>query len=98
MIEFNENGVPQYPKGHSGRLFVTMAAIDILAGEATVWTVANLTGLSKGKIDFYVAALNYEFGTLIVKNDRVLTIESWGGILKRAGVRQALTKLVTDIT
>lgn len=97
MIEFNENGVPQYPKGHTGRLLVTMAAIDRLGSEATVWTVANLTGLSKTKIDFYVAALNYQFGTNIVKDDRVFTIESWGGVLKRTGVKRALTKLVSDI-
>ncbi|WP_202802449.1 hypothetical protein [Pseudomonas asplenii] len=47
--EVNEHGVPQYPKGHAGRLFVTLAAIDCLE-RATATSVAALTGLSKVKL------------------------------------------------
>ncbi|GGM26314.1 hypothetical protein ACFQDN_21605 [Pseudomonas asuensis] len=90
MFEINENGVPQYPKGHAGRLLVTLAAIDRLE-RATASSVAALTGLSKGKIDDYVQALNAEFGTVIVKNGPEYRVESWGEILKRAGVKKALT-------
>ena len=90
MFEVNENGVPQYPKGHAGRLLVTLAAIDRLE-RATASSVAALTGLSKGKIDDYVQALNAEFGTLIVKDGPEYRVESWGEILKRNGVKKALT-------
>lgn len=89
MIEVNENGVPQYPKGHSGRLLVTLAAIDHLE-RPTASSVAALTGLSKGKIDAYVQALNTEFGTVIVKDGPEYRVDSWGEILKRVGVKKTL--------
>lgn len=91
-LSVNEHGVPQYPKGHAGRLLVVLAAIDKLK-PATATTVAELTGLSKGNIDTYVAALNDEFGTLIVKNGPEYVIESWGDVLKKSGVKKALTVL-----
>ena len=90
MFDVNENGVPQYPKGHSGRLLVTLAAIDRLE-RATASSVAALTGLSKGKIDDYVQALNAELGTVIVKDGPQYRVESWGTILKRTGVKKTLT-------
>lgn len=89
-LEVNENGVPQYPKGHAGRLLVTLAAIDRLE-RATASSVAALTGLSKSKIDDYVQALNAEFGTVIAKDGPVFRIDSWGEILKKNGVQKALT-------
>lgn len=89
-LEVNENGVPQYPKGHAGRLLVTLAAIDRLE-RATASSVAALTGLSKGKIDDYVQSLNTEFGTVILKDGPEYRVESWGGILKREGVKKTLT-------
>ncbi|MBA6105259.1 hypothetical protein [Pseudomonas monteilii] len=89
-FEVNEHGVPQYPKGHAGRLLVTLAAIDRLE-RATASSVAALTGLSKGKIDDYVQALNAEFGTVIMKEGPEYRIESWGEVLKRAGVKKTLT-------
>ena len=88
----NEHGVPQYPKGHTGRLLVTLAAIDKLR-PATATTVAELTGLSKGNIDTYITALNAELGTRIVKYGPEYVIESWGDVLKKAGVKKALTVL-----
>lgn len=89
-FDVNENGVPQYPKGHAGRLLVTLAAIDRLE-RPTASSVAVLTGLSKGKIDVYVQALNTEFGTMITKEGPEYRVESWGEILKRNGVKKALT-------
>jgi hypothetical protein len=91
MSEFpvNEHGVPLYPKGHVGRLLVTMAAIDTLVSP-TAASVAALTGLSKGNIDTYVAALNREFGTCIAKDGPVYIIQSWGEILKKTGVKKLL--------
>lgn len=85
----NEHGVPQYPKSHAGRLLITLAAIDHLE-RATATSVAAFTGLSKGKIDDYVRALNSEFGTSIVKEGPEFRIESWGEILNLAGVKKAL--------
>lgn len=85
----NEHGVPLYPKGHAGRLFVTMAAIDAL-DKPTAASVAALTGLSKGNIDTYVAALNNEMGVHIVKEGPTYRIESWGLILKKTGVKKVL--------
>ncbi len=89
----NEHGVPLYPKGHVGRLLVTMAAIDSLP-TPTAASVAALTGLSKGNIDTYVAALNREFGANIVKDGPVYSIQSWGDILKKAGVKKVLNRSV----
>ena len=90
MVDVNENGVPQYPKGHAGRLLVTLAAIARME-RPTTFSVAALTGLSKGKIDDYVKALNLEFGTVIVKEGTVYRVVSWGEILNREGVEKTLT-------
>ncbi|MEE5177135.1 hypothetical protein V2K54_25830 [Pseudomonas alliivorans] len=89
-LPVNDHGVPLYPKGHAGRLFVTMAAIDAL-DNPTAASVAALTGLSKGNIDTYVAALNSEMGAQILKEGPVYRIESWGPILKKTGVKKMLT-------
>lgn len=89
-LPVNDHGVPLYPKGHAGRLFVTMAAIDAL-DNPTAASVAALTGLSKGNIDTYVAALNNEMGVQIVKEGPTYRIESWGAILKKSGVKKVLT-------
>ena len=92
-LPINEHGVPLYPKGHVGRLLVTMAAIDAL-DTPTAASVAALTGLSKGNIDTYVAALNREFGAHIVKDGPVYSIQAWGDILKKAGVKKVLISSV----
>lgn len=86
-VELNEHGVPQYPKGHTGRLLVTLAAIDKL-DSPTSSSVAAQTGLSKGNIDTYVKALNEQLLTVIVKNGPEYVIESWGDLLNPVAVRQ----------
>lgn len=88
-IELNEHGVPQYPKGHTGRLLVTLAAIDRIE-RPTAASVASLTGLSKGKIDDYVHALNAELDMTITKEGPEYRIVSWGRLLKKMGVRKCL--------
>lgn len=88
--ELNENGVPQYPKGHTGRLLVTLAAIDRLE-RPTATSVAVLTGLSKGKIDDYVRALEAELGVTINKEGPEYRLVDWGEILKKTGVKKCLT-------
>jgi hypothetical protein len=68
-----------------------MAAIDLLE-RPTAYTIAGLTGLSKGNIDRYVSALNAELGTQVQKDATgQYLIESWGQILNPEGVKSALT-------
>lgn len=88
-LPLNEHGVPLYPKGHAGRLLVTLAAIDAL-DKPTASSVAALTGLSKGNIDTYVAALIEQMDVRIVKDGPIYRIECWGSILKQAGVKKTL--------
>ncbi|WP_455233425.1 hypothetical protein [Geopseudomonas aromaticivorans] len=72
---------------------MTLAAIDALE-QPTAAKVAARTGLSKGNIDTYVAVLNAELGTTIVKEEAVYRIDSWGDLLKQEGVRKTLTSSV----
>lgn len=96
MTDFpvNLHGVPQYPKGHVGRLLVTLAAIESIAATqrpATPTAVEALTGLQKGNMDTYITSLNSQFGTWVVKCAGGYEIWSWGDVLKKAGVRKYLT-------
>ncbi len=93
-ITINEHGVPMYPRGHVGRLFVCLAAIDKLE-RPTATSVAELTSLSKGKIDEYVAALAAELGVTIRKDGPVYTLESWGPYLKAPAIRSCLKDLIS---
>jgi hypothetical protein len=86
-VLLNDYGVPQYKKGHTGRLLVTLAAIDTL-DNPTSSSIAERTGLSKGNIDTYVAALNDQLRTKIVKDGPEFTIESWGDLLNPDSVRR----------
>lgn len=90
----NQHGVPQYPKGHVGRLLVTLAAIEAIGAAnrpATPTAVEALTGLQKGNMDTYITSLNSQFGTWVVKCPGVYEIWSWGDVLKKSGVRKYLT-------
>jgi hypothetical protein len=78
-----------YPKGHVGRYLATLAAIAQLE-RPTSTSVARATGLSKGKIDDYVAVLNEQFGTCIEKEGAVYRIIDWGPVLKPVGVLEYL--------
>lgn len=86
----NEHGVPQYPKGHAGRLLVTLAAIDLLE-RPSVAAISEITGCNRGSVDEYVRSLNDQFLTQIVKEGPVFRIDSWGPLLRPEGVRQLLT-------
>jgi hypothetical protein len=86
-VSLNDYGVPQYKKGHTGRLLVTLAAIDTL-DNPTSSTIAERTGLSKGNIDTYVAALNDQLHTKIVKDGPEFIIESWGDLLSPEAIRE----------
>lgn len=88
--ELNEKGVPQFPKGHAGRLLVTLATIDYL-DRPTCKSISDFTGLHRAMIDEYVQSLNEQLMTQIVKDGPVFRIESWGSILNASGIRDLLT-------
>lgn len=92
MLEYatNEHGVPQYPKGHAGRLLVCLAAIEYL-NRPTVASISEFTGIHRALIDNYVRALNTQFCTQIVRDDSAFRLISWGPILSAEGVRNMLT-------
>lgn len=90
-IYVNANGVPQYPRGHAGRLFVALAAVATLE-RPTAASVANLTGLTKGSVDRLVMVdLSYQLGVDVAKNGPVYHIESWGSVVKAEGIKKCLT-------
>jgi hypothetical protein len=81
--------VAQYPKGHTGRLLVVLAAIHKLE-RPTAQSVADFTGLSKGNIDSYVDRIRDELGARIIKDDAVYVLEDIGPIVKVGGLNKAL--------
>lgn len=81
----NQFGVPQYPADDVRRLFVLLAAIDLLE-RPTQSAVADLTGHPREAIDVDVQRLREEFGVNLHKVGDVYHIESWGEILKQRGV------------
>lgn len=94
IIERNEHGVPQYPRGHAGRLLVAAAAIATLE-RPTASSVANLTSLGKGNIDrIALVDLPAQFGVVVSKLGPVYKIEDWGNVLKPEGVIKCLTVLM----
>lgn len=94
VIHRNVFGVPQYPRGHAGRLLVTLAAIDTL-DRPTAVTVSKLTGLEKGNIDRHALSdVRSQFGVIVSKKGPVYEIEDWGNVLNREGVRKCLTVLL----
>ncbi|MBV8665663.1 MAG: hypothetical protein JO269_04185 [Burkholderiaceae bacterium] len=81
----NEFGVLQYPPGDVRRLFVLLAAIDLLE-RPTLSAIADLTSLNPDEIDAGVARLHEQFDIQIVKFGHTYRIESWGDVLKKTGV------------
>ncbi|HJW57551.1 MAG TPA: hypothetical protein VJ577_19995 [Burkholderiaceae bacterium] len=85
----NEFGVPQYPDGDARRLFVLLAAIDLLE-RPTISAIADLTSWDKEKIDACVSKLHEEYDVELYKIGDVYKIGSWGKILKKKGVKEFL--------
>jgi len=93
-IKRNAHGVPQYPKGHAGRLLVALAAVATLE-RPTSSAVAELTGLSKGNIDKMVLAdSRSQFGVIVEKEGPIYRISDWGNVLKPDEVIKCLTVLL----
>lgn len=85
----NEFGVVQYPEDDIRRLFVLLAALDLLE-RPTLATIADLTSLNPETIDDDIERLQEQFGLQIHKLGSVYRIESWGDILKKNGVVKRL--------
>ena len=92
LSEFKKNalGVPQYPKGHAGRLFVVAAAVSTLE-RPTASSLAALTGLSKGNMDKTVLLdIPSQLGVKTAKVGAVYRIIDWGDMVKLDGVKRCL--------
>ena len=85
----NEFGVPQYPEDDVRRLFVLLAAIDLLE-RPTLTAIADLTSLDRDTIDADVAQLKEQFDVALLRIGDVYRIESWGDVLKKQGVKRLL--------
>lgn len=82
----------QLPKAHPARFFLTAGAIDKLPN-ATIGDIAELTGLQKSKIAFYIDQLVSDYEMEIAKigqNFFTYEIRSWGRLLNPEGVRSYL--------
>lgn len=89
-IKRNQHGVPQYPRGHAGRLFVVLAAVESLE-RPTASSVANLTGISKGSIDRIVLIdIPSQLGVTTSKQGPVYKIDNLGELLNVEGVKKCL--------
>ncbi|MBC7513536.1 MAG: hypothetical protein H7234_03760 [Herminiimonas sp.] len=81
----NQFGVPQYPQSDVRRLFVLLAAIDLLE-RPTQSAVADLSGHPRTAVDADVQRLREEFGVNLYRVGEVYHIESWGDVLQKPGV------------
>jgi hypothetical protein len=88
-LKKNEFGVIQYPHDDVRRLFVLLAALDLLE-RPTLPAIADLTGLNPETIDDDIECLREQFAVQIHKHGHVYRIESWGDLLKKAGVQKRL--------
>lgn len=85
----NHFGVPQYPDNDARRLFVLMAAIDLLE-RPTASAIADLTGLDTEAVDEDAMRLREQFGVVLHKVGDIYHIESWGDVLRKTGVKRHL--------
>lgn len=94
--KYNAYGVPQYPKGHAGRLFVVAAAVSTLE-RPTASSVAALTGLSKGNMDKMVLVdIPSQLGVTTVKEGAIYRIVSWGDLVNSKMVSKCLVLPISD--
>ncbi len=85
----NQFGVPQYPEHDARRLFVLLAAIDLLE-RPTLAAVADLTGHDRDSIDADIDRLREQFCVTLHKSGDIYRIESWGDVLQKSGVAKFL--------
>jgi hypothetical protein len=85
----NQFGVPQYPESDARRLFVLLAAIDLLE-RPTTSAIADLTSLPRDAIEIGIRVLEQQYGVQLIRAGEVFRIESWGDVLRRDGVMRHL--------
>ena len=85
----NQFGVPQYPDDDVRKLFVLLAAIDLLE-RPTQSALADLSGHPRESIDAAVQRLREEFDVNLHKVGEIYHITDWGDILKARGVKRHL--------
>jgi hypothetical protein len=85
----NQFGVPQYPESDARRLFVLLAAINLLE-RPTVSAIADLTSLPRDTIDIGIQVLQQQYGVHLIRMGDVYRIESWGDVLNKDGVMRHL--------
>ena len=85
----NQFGVPQYPDEDIRKLFVLLAAIDLLE-RPTQSALADLSGHPRASIDAAVQRLRVEFGVNLHKVGEIYHIAGWGDVLKARGVKRHL--------
>jgi hypothetical protein len=88
----NAHGVVQYPKGDVRRIFVLIAAIDLLR-RPTITELEQYTGWNRGSINRDISKISVQFDVSIVKQDGAYRILDWGQVLRREGVKKSLTGL-----
>jgi hypothetical protein len=89
MITANTPQPKKLSKAHPARFFLTAAAIDQLP-EATIASIADLTGLQRSKIAFYIDQLVSDYEMSIKKAGYTFRIVHWGRLLNAKGVRAYL--------
>lgn len=89
QLKKNQFGVPQYPIDDARRLFVLASAIDLLE-RPTSTAIDDLTGIDKTTIDSEVDKLREQYGMVIHKFGEIYRIESWGKVLNKESVAQAM--------
>jgi hypothetical protein len=85
----NQFGVPQYPESDARRLFVLLAAINLLE-RPTVSAIADLTSLPRDTIEIGIRVLQQQYGVQLIRVGDIYRIESWGDVLKKDGVMRHL--------
>lgn len=85
----NQFGVPLYSEHDARRLFVLLAAIDLLE-RPTVSAITDLTSMERDTIEAGIGVLREQFDVMLPKIGEVYRIESWGGVLKKEGVKRFL--------